>query len=675
MPFSSSILDFLGEGLAADRPVSIPINPAACGLYFATDTLELSVWDSVTTSWLALGTAGSVGTVTEVIVGAGLTGFPTDITNVGTIILAQIAGNELLGNPGTVAATPVGVHIGTGLSLSAGGTLFASSGSGTVTQINTSGAGISGGPITTTGTLEVEWNAGTVNTLGTGLNLSSGTLTPNWQDGTVTTIGSGVTVTSGTLSATGSGGTVTEVVAGSGLAGGTITNAGTVSLGTIAAGDLMGNPGAAGAVPSGVAVGSGLSLSASGTLTASGSGGTVTQVIAGSGLAGGTITTTGTISLGTIAAGDILGNPGTAAAVPSGVAIGSGLSLSSSGTLTASGSGGSVTDVVAGAGLTTALGSTNGSITATGTVYSIENINAQTGTTYTVANSDQAKLITVSNTAAVAVTLPQAGASSLFLANWYADFENINTGLVTITPTTSTVDGAASLALRDNQGVRIVSDGTNYFTHRGMGLWNTTAVSAIGSGVTVSSGTLSATGSGGSVTSVTTSGAGISASPATITGAGTLSVEWNGGTVNTLGTGLNLSSGTLTPNWEAGVVTTIGNNLTLNSGTISAVLPSGTINKLNGTFTSNGTLGTVIAGGLIIGASLQETAGHNVAVELGITTTGAEIFPATTVTASSILPLTAANLLLQAWTANQPVYISSGSWGSASITANLWYVS
>ena len=39
-------------------------------------------------------------------------------------------------------------------------------GSGTVTDVATSGAGISGGPITTTGTLTVEWNAGEV----TGIN-------------------------------------------------------------------------------------------------------------------------------------------------------------------------------------------------------------------------------------------------------------------------------------------------------------------------------------------------------------------------------------------------------------------------------------------------------------------------------------------------------------------------
>jgi hypothetical protein len=46
-----------------------------------------------------------------------------------------------------------------------------------VTSVATSGTGISGGPITTTGTLSVRWNAGQVNALGTGLSLAGGTLT------------------------------------------------------------------------------------------------------------------------------------------------------------------------------------------------------------------------------------------------------------------------------------------------------------------------------------------------------------------------------------------------------------------------------------------------------------------------------------------------------------------
>jgi hypothetical protein len=95
--------------------------------------------------------------------------------------------------------------------------------------------------------------------------------------------------------------------------------------------------------------------------------------------------------------------------------------------------------------------------------------NVQSGTTYTVLNSDQGKLVTLSNASAVAVTLPQAGAGSAFLSGWFAYFENIGAGTVTITPATSTIDGASSLALSQNQGVILVSDGTNYRTMRGIG--------------------------------------------------------------------------------------------------------------------------------------------------------------------------------------------------------------
>ena len=94
--------------------------------------------------------------------------------------------------------------------------------------------------------------------------------------------------------------------------------------------------------------------------------------------------------------------------------------------------------------------------------YLAETVNAQTGTTYTVQDSDRTKLITFSNVSAVAVSLPQAGASSLFVAGWYADFSNINTGAVTITPTTSTINGLSSITLVKGESYKVISDGTNY---------------------------------------------------------------------------------------------------------------------------------------------------------------------------------------------------------------------
>ena len=94
-------------------------------------------------------------------------------------------------------------------------------------------------------------------------------------------------------------------------------------------------------------------------------------------------------------------------------------------------------------------------------------VNAQTGTSYTYVSGDRGKLVTHSNAASIAGTLPQA--TGAFGANWYAWVENRGAGTLTITPTTSTIDGASSLALTANQGCLIASDGTNYFTVRGIG--------------------------------------------------------------------------------------------------------------------------------------------------------------------------------------------------------------
>lgn len=96
-----------------------------------------------------------------------------------------------------------------------------------------------------------------------------------------------------------------------------------------------------------------------------------------------------------------------------------------------------------------------------------EFVNAQTGTAYSYVTADKGKLVTHSNAGAIAGTLPQAGAS--FPAGWWMDVQNTGAGTLTITPTTSTVDGAASLALTIGQGVRLVSSGANYFTQRGIG--------------------------------------------------------------------------------------------------------------------------------------------------------------------------------------------------------------
>jgi hypothetical protein len=89
-------------------------------------------------------------------------------------------------------------------------------------------------------------------------------------------------------------------------------------------------------------------------------------------------------------------------------------------------------------------------------------VNAQTGTSYTFLSTDSRKTVTFSNGGAIAVTLPQAGSGGNFANLWYTYAQNLGAGTVTITPTTSTINGAATLVLTTGQGARIASNGTNY---------------------------------------------------------------------------------------------------------------------------------------------------------------------------------------------------------------------
>ncbi len=118
---------------------------------------------------------------------------------------------------------------------------------------------------------------------------------------------------------------------------------------------------------------------------------------------------------------------------------------------------GTVTSVDATGGVQTASGSP---ITATGTIRGAWVANAQIGTSYTVLTGDRGKVLTFSNAGAIAVALPQAGTG--FEDGWFTIVKNIGAGDVTITPTTSTISGAASIVLSTGEDAAIRSDGTNY---------------------------------------------------------------------------------------------------------------------------------------------------------------------------------------------------------------------
>ncbi len=100
--------------------------------------------------------------------------------------------------------------------------------------------------------------------------------------------------------------------------------------------------------------------------------------------------------------------------------------------------------------------------TGTFTLGTTQIINAQgTAASYTILSSDMGKVVTHNKSTAVAVTLPQATTTGFTAGASYTEF-NLGAGAVTITPTTSTINGASTYVLSQNQGIYIVSNGTDY---------------------------------------------------------------------------------------------------------------------------------------------------------------------------------------------------------------------
>ena len=86
---------------------------------------------------------------------------------------------------------------------------------------------------------------------------------------------------------------------------------------------------------------------------------------------------------------------------------------------------------------------------------------AVAGTTDTIAAGDAITGVKYGNASAVAVTLP-AATSAGFTSGFSLPIWNTGAGSVTITPTTSTINGAATLVIPQNAAAIIYSDGTNY---------------------------------------------------------------------------------------------------------------------------------------------------------------------------------------------------------------------
>lgn len=167
---------FIGDFTNATRPVGPPNG----SIGYNTDLGVYQYFDE--TAWVSIGVG--TGTVEDVNTGTGLTGGP--ITVSGTISLASISNNNLLANISGVSAAPtphtLSALIDSAISSTQGSMLYRNasawvalppgsigqtlttggpaanlfwqtdSGTGTVTEVDT-GTGLTGGPITTTGTI------------------------------------------------------------------------------------------------------------------------------------------------------------------------------------------------------------------------------------------------------------------------------------------------------------------------------------------------------------------------------------------------------------------------------------------------------------------------------------------------------------------------------------------
>jgi hypothetical protein len=208
-----------------------------------------------------------------------------DSTNTGATL------NLLYGVTGDISETGLSIAKTGILSFAPGQTFPAA---GTVTSINT-GAGLTGGPITKTGTISIP-AGGVSNSMlaDSSIKVVAGS---GLSGGGTVALGGTLTLTNAAPS---SGGTITSISTGTGLTGGPITKTGTIS---IPAGGITNSLLADSSVN--VLAGSGLSgggtVALGGTVTltnaAPSSGGTVTSISTGAGLTGGPITKTGTISI------------------------------------------------------------------------------------------------------------------------------------------------------------------------------------------------------------------------------------------------------------------------------------------------------------------------------------------------------------------------------------------
>jgi hypothetical protein len=112
---------------------------------------------------------------------------------------------------------------------------------------------------------------------------------------------------------------------------------------------------------------------------------------------------------------------------------------------------------------------------------------------YTATTGDCGRLLSFNSASAVTLTLPAAAPvlpAGAAPSQWQIDVENIGAGVLTVSRNGLLIDtAAADLTLTQNQGAGIATDGTNYFTRRGVGSLSLTTTGSSGA-ATLSAGVL-----------------------------------------------------------------------------------------------------------------------------------------------------------------------------------------
>ena len=338
----------------------------------------------------------------------------------------------------------------------AGGGGGGGNGTGTVTQVST-GTGLTGGPITTSGTVSLANTAVTAGTYGNATTVSQITVD---AQGRITSA-SNVSIASGGV------GTVTNVATGTGLTGGPVTSTGTISLANTAV--------VAAAYGSDTQVGT-FTVDAQGRLTTaanvaisisvanvSGAVPNTVNVIAGTGLSGGgNLASNVTINLANTAV--TLGSYGSATQVAA-ITIDAQGRITAAANVAVSGGGGGTGNIVSNV-VTITVGDniswTNSTSVVLSWINNASNVVTWTNTLYSATNNN-ATILVNHPSAPFGVLLPSA--NTVVGQQYQIKKIDSSANAVTVSTTSSqTIDGNLTYSLATiYKSVTLQSDGSNYY--------------------------------------------------------------------------------------------------------------------------------------------------------------------------------------------------------------------